>query len=273
MKKLFLILFSPLFFISTAFAAVGYDGTDDAHTVSNPNKGSGVAITICGHFWTAAWQDNGIVFSFGNGVDGTAGRGWSISTRDTAALRFKGYFGASSINFDSPAGLPTSTWIHFCVRSVDSGSGANEDWFIDATDGLSDSNDFQDNPTIQDATDDIIIGQVLPAATGVGFTPGIFRGADFAYYDTDLSGAQIATLADKSICPEDIETANLQFFSRLTTAGAVTDISPNLFTVVEAGNPTTQADPSSLPVCDGTGGGGGGGGAGGGGLFNRGFEP
>lgn len=263
---LFLLLVFCFFVPNVSFAAVGYDGTGDSHTVDNPNK-AGTTFTVCGHIYTATWQDGAAIFSYGNGTNSTVGRGFSIGTRDDGKVRLRTYAGATTAILDSPAGLATSTYIHFCVVN----SGAQEDIYIDATDGVSDGSDFQTAPTVQNATDDILIGTTVLDAS----TPFInFNGrlADLAYWDTALTTTEVSHLADKTICPGDTATSNLQFFSRLTTAGAVTDIGPNSFTVVEAGNPTTQADPAGLPTC-GPGGGGGGGGGGAGGVFNEGFEP
>lgn len=256
-----LFLFSP----SLAVAAVGYDGTGDSHTIDNPNR-AGTTFTVCGWIWTATWQDSAAVAAYANGTASSAGRGWNIRTRDNARLQMRAYAGAVSAIFDSPVGLPTSTWIHFCVVNA----GASEDFYIDATDGVSDATDFQMAPTVQDATDDFIIGTQSPDLSSplLDFN-GIL--ADLAYWDTALTTTEVSHLADKTVCPGDTATSNLQFFSRLTTAGAVTDIGPNSFTIVEAGNPTTQADPGGLPTCGGGAPPGAGGGSGA--AFNEGFEP
>lgn len=242
-KFLFVVIFLLLFITPKAFAAVGYDGTTDSHTISNPNVPSTTAFTVCGWINAGSWTDNQSLISYGD----ASGNGFTILTRATGYLRMRHYAAGVAQNNDGPPGMAISTWIHFCfVHSSD------DKIFLDATDGLPDATDDIDNPGAQSATDDFVIGQTIVNGGFAGFIGSL---ADVAYWDVALSNGEVASLADKSACPEDIQPTFLQVFTRLTNAGAVTDQSANAFPVVEAGNPTTQSGPSSLPECGGGGGG------------------
>lgn len=241
----FLFFISLLVYLSPqiAFAAVGYDGTGDEHQIDNPNVPSTTAFTVCGWINAAAWTDNESLVSYGD----AAGNGFAIIARATGYLRIRHYAAGVAQNNDGPPGMATSTWIHFCFVH------AGDDMvYIDAVDGLPDATDDIDNPGAQAATDDFVIGQTIANGAFPGFIGSL---ADVSYWDVALSNAEVASLADKSACPEDVQPTFLQVFTRLTTAGSVTDQSDNAFPVTETGNPTTQSGPSSLPSCGGGGGG------------------
>lgn len=263
MKKLLVSFFFLLSLIvpSLAFAAVGYDGTGDSHTVNNPNVPVTTEYSIC--FWinTPSFIDNQSIVSLGD----ASGNGVAILTRATGYIRVRHYVAGVAQNNDGPAGMTVDAWHHVCVVHA-----SDDKVYIDATDGIPDATDDIDNPGAAAATDDFVIGQTIVNGAFGGYIGNL---ADVVYYDTALSNAEVALLADKSTCPEDVQGTHLKIFTRLTVAGSVTDQSTNAFPVVEAGNPTTQSGPTSLPSCDGGGGtpppgGGGTGGGGGGAAFS-----
>lgn len=240
MKNLVSILGALLLLPSLVFGAVGYDGTDDAHLVNNPNVGCVTAFTWCAWIYTTAWQDNGAVFSYGDG-SATVGTGFEIITRDSANIRARFYSGATAVQIDGPGSLATSTWIHMCFRH----GGVNHDeWWIDATDGNFDVEDDLIDPTIQTSTDDILSSKQIPNQTRADFNG---RKAHEGFWCDDLLSTEIDDLASKVSCPEDVQNADLEYFTTLDAAGSVTDESTNAFTVVEEGNPSTQTGPVSLP--------------------------
>jgi len=225
-------------------AAKSYDGTGDSHVVNNPDKGA-TNFSVCFWIYSTSWQDGAAIVGYGLGRD-TTGRGWQIVTQTTGALRIQDYIGGGVAENDNTgaATLSTSAWHNVCVTK----SGTSVKFYFDATDATADATVGLDDPAVQNSTDDFYVGQTLPEATGEAWLDLNAQMTQVAYWDTALTGAQVASIADKTTCPTAVAAANLQIFLQMTS-GTVTDTSANAFTVTENGGPSTVSDPSGLPCA------------------------
>lgn len=240
-KRLFLLLAWILFPLQLYAVTLSTDGSDDKQQIDNPNIGS-TAYTVCFWFFDDSCAGDGSIVSYATG----GAQGWALhEDDDSCTLKFRAF--APGTEFASLA-VAENAWNHICLAKS---SGSGFKWYINATDATADQSDAFD-PHTPISTDDFIVGGPPPSdPAGTGF--GSFRIAHLAYWNTELSGAQIATLADKSTCPTAVSAANLKLFLKETDSPRV-DSSSSAFTVVESGSPTTGADPGGLP-CGGGGGG------------------
>lgn len=233
---------------NVALAAQQCDGTGDSWQIDNPNKGNVSTYSICA--WlkpTASPSSPAVLFGYGKGITGSAGTGWDIVLRTDMTLRWNGYSAGSNFNSASSVTLTAGSWQHVCF--VREGLFAHK-IYIDATDATADQTLAIDAGDAILSTDDFVVATALANdnASYANYTGGM---AQVAYYDAALTGSEVASLADKSTCPDAVAThsANLQVFLKMTDGAAVDDSSANAFTVTEAGNPTDDTGPGSL-ACD-----------------------
>jgi len=247
------LIFLSLVTAQTAIAAVAYDGTGDSHVITDPNVGSTGPITVCLWFKTSAFNDSQTVAYYGNGTDSAAGRGFVVEEINidatTGKLRALMFNGATSTDIVSPT-LTINTFYHICFVLQETPDSLI---YLDATDGLSDVSNDTDAWTIQNSTDDFVSGGVLPSRTGAGATEANSTVVFLSYWNTALTGPQIASMADKTTCPTAVASSNLKVFMKLLTIGSGTESSTNAFSYTETGNPTTVSDPAGLP-CSTSGG-------------------
>ena len=226
MKRIVLMAF--LLFAQNAWAGFDYDATGETHSVADMNKPDSGSYTIC--FWMSA-NDS----AFGEFMRyGDSTRGWSIETQpyENAAFKFRIHGGSDYYTYT----ITPDTWNHYCVVK----NGTWDNYFY--KDGVKSSSFGLEDGTAQSSTDDFKFGFLddLYLFQGV-------RLADVAYWTTVLSDADIADIADKSMCPTDA-TGTLEFFSTLDSTP--TDTSSNEFTITTGGSPTYVAEPTGLP-CGG----------------------
>lgn len=239
----------PLLFLLLC-AARSYDGSGDSHVVNNLNKGS-TSWSVCMWVYASSWTDFQSLVAYGNGPGSSAGRGWQIVTLSTGALRIQDYVGGATVENDSTsATMSAAAFHHVCVTQ----SGTAVKFYFDSTGGTASSTLSLDSPAVQNSTDDLIVGQTVPS-DNIGWFDLNAQVSQVAYWDTALTGAQVASMADKSTCPSAVATSNLQAFLKLSEA-TVVDSSANAFSVTQNGNPALVSDPSGLP-CGGGGSGGG----------------
>lgn len=243
MKKLAIFLF--LLVPSLASASFEYDGTGDGHVANNPNGGNATTFSIC--FWVkiASIADDTAVVSYGNGIDSSAGRGFEISTKTDGRLRFDTWAGGVNNQSSTTVTLSDATQHHVCWTR--NGVFTNK-FYLDATNATADDTLSIDAGTVQDSTDDLAVGQPMAALTGYGRSNLTGRVAHVAYWDVELTGAEVASLADKSTCPTAVQASNLKVFLPLTATPATE--TAQALSVTENGNPTFQTDdPTGLPCA------------------------
>jgi hypothetical protein len=240
-------LIAILILASPAFAAWEYDGTGDSHQVNNPDGGVINGFTVCAWVYNASWDDGETIFAYGNGIDSSAGRGFSLTTETDGSLRIDYWDGSTANNAFPSATMSDATWHHLCLVRVNTGDNFI---YLDATDSTPDSDEAIDPPAAPNSTDDFWIAQDAPATTGFGRANAAFRAVHVGYWNVALSGAEVASLADKSTCPTAVQASNLKVFVRGNVDPAVDD-SGNGLTVTTNGGPTLVADPSGLP-CGGS---------------------
>lgn len=243
LKALALVVFG---LVNVAHAAKVADGTGDAWQADDINKTQISTYSVCA--WlkpTASPASNATLFSYGKGISGSTGTGWDIILKTDMTIRWNSYSGGSNSQGTTSATLTAGSWQHVCL--VREGLFAHK-VYIDATDSTADATLAIDPATIQASTDDFTIGKAIANdfAGYANYTGGM---AHVVYYDAALTGAEVASLANKSTCPNAVAThsANLQIFTKMTSGAAVTDSSANAFTITESGNPTDDAGPGSLP--------------------------
>lgn len=255
MKKILFLLAVWLAIPTLAFAAVAFDGTGDEERIVDPNIGNTI-WTVCGWFKWSTFVDGETVAYYGNGTDSSAGRGFSLDEQNDDAshgkVKMRMVNGASGTVMTTPQ-LTTNTWYHICW--VGRGSPDSQ-VYIDATDATPDGTTDTDAFAAENSTDDIVIGTTFPASTGIGANDSAAKVAHFGMWNIALTGAQVASMADKSTCPTAVQAANLKVFMALDAAGSGTTTDSNAWTYTESGNPTTDAGPGGLP-CGGGGGTGG----------------
>ncbi len=249
--RLFRILLPLLLFVGaqSAHADWSYDGTGDSHQINNLNKGKVNGWTVCSWVRNSSWDDDETIFSYGNGVDSSAGRGFSISTLTTGAIRVDYWDGGTANNAFPSTTMSDNTDHHLCWVRVSTGDNF---LYLDATDATADNDEAIDPPAVQNSTDDFYIARDVPAATGFGRAHAAFTAAHTTYWDVALSAAEVASLANKSTCPTAVQASNLQMFIEGDVDPAV-DESANAFTVTTNGGPTKVTTFSGLP-CGGGGG-------------------
>jgi len=237
------LLFFALFFPSFAFAAYDYDGSNDHHSVDNINVGS-TAQSVCG--WiniTSAVADGNALFSYGNGADSSAGRGFVVAITGARTLRAYGLSGGDAISCykdPSPTILATSTDYHICVVYSNS-DGVTATLYINGNVEATCSVDM----TAASSTDDFLIAEPVPAMDyGFSYFDGTMT--QVALWNYALSEAQVDSMADKSTCPTSVQSANLQVFLEMDASPAV-DGSSNGFTVSTGDAPSLVSDLSGLP--------------------------
>lgn len=242
MRRLILLLLTQLLIAANlAIAAVNFDGTGDAETTANPDKGHASAFSVC--FWlkTASYQDTAALWSYGNGNNSSAGRGFEIVTRTGGIIRARYYAGATAQNLDTSTAQSTAAWHGYCLTH----SASADKWYIDSS--TADFSDNLDNPTVQDSTDDFLTAVTIPdqASPRISLNGEL---AHLAYWQgVELTSSEVGSILDKTTCPTAVQAASLQYFIKMDSAGSVTDSSANAFTVTESGNPTTSTGPVGLP--------------------------
>lgn len=207
---------------------------------NNPNAGS-LDWTVCGWFYFPTCNDTGVMYSYGNGYDLAAARGFLLAIQTNCQLKM--YSGAG-VGYASATGAPavaTSTWQHICWTH--SSLAANSIW-IDATNATADLTVNLADPTIQSATDDFGVFFASDNSSAAEWQQFKGYASQVAYWNTELTGAQIASIADKSTCPASVQTANLKVFLKLNDS-PVAEFAQGLSMST---NGTSQvADPTGLP--------------------------
>lgn len=243
-----ILLFVVLFILTPlANAEYEYDASSDNHVLNNINFGSNDEYTICFWAWDNSWTAGHEIVGYGNGVDSSNGRGWNIVVTGTRALRVN-QPSAGLTNQGSSANniVSNSTWHHLCF--VNKPSSFEIDLYIDATDDTADHTYSIGNGDTQSSTDDFYVAGVMPEYTGAGYVNASIHLAHVAYWTVALTASEVGDLADKSTCPADIESSNLEVFLKLTE-GTVVDSSDNAFSVTENGNPVLESNLTGLPSC------------------------
>lgn len=233
-----------------ALASFDYDGTDDSHVANNPNAGSASTYTVCGWIYLNTCNDGDVLFGYGNGKDSSAGRGWELAFTSGCGIRWDNYEGVNAYNDFYASTLSTATQYHICFVREDTW---NNKIYIDATDSTADDTLIIDPPTVQNSTDDFKLGETLDNHTGFGRTNFDGKLAHVAYWTSALSGAQVASMANKSTCPSDVDSANLKVFLP-GTADPMTEDAQSLTVTTNSAPVFTSNDPTGLP-CGGGGGG------------------
>lgn len=236
----------PIFVFTLLFVSVAradtrsFDGSNDQQVIDNPNVGSS-AWSMCLWLYASSWNAGTQIVSYGTG----SARGFSFSFHSTDSIRGRVFITGPLQN--ELAGFTTSTWYHFCFTHA---SGGGWKWYVDATDATADRTDSDGATYINpNSTDDFVIAGPL-ASDGAGNGYGAFRAAHVAYWNTELSGPQVASMADKSTCPTSVAASNLKIFVP-EVDGTTTDESGSGFTVTESGSPGTGTAPSGLPCSFG----------------------
>lgn len=246
MKKLKLFLVPVLLLLCGAQAL---DGTGDSWQIDNPDKGNVDTYSICA--WlkpTASPASDAILFGYGKGISSSTGTGWDVALRTDMTIRWNGYNAGSAAFSTSSLALTAGSWQHVCF--VREGTFQHK-IYVDATDSTADETLSIDVGATILSTDDFVVGKAL-ALDFSGYANYTGAMAHVAYYNNDITGAEVASLANKGTCPDSIATnsADLEVFLKMTNGAAVTDSSTNAFTVTESGNPTDDGGPGGLP-CDG----------------------
>jgi hypothetical protein len=226
------------------------DGTGDGWQIDNPNKGNVSTYSDCA--WLnpdASPPGDAVLFGYGKGTASSTGTGWDIVLRSDLKIRWNGYDAGSAFNSVSSVALTAGTWQHACF--VREGLFAHK-IYINATDATADDTLAIDAGAAILSTDDFVVGKPL-ANDFSGYDNYRGKMAHEVYYDAAITGAEVASLADKSTCPDAIAThsANLQIFLPMTSGSAVTDSSSNAFTVSESGAPSDDSGPGGLPCSGG----------------------
>jgi hypothetical protein len=240
----FLIAFL-IFIPSLALADYDYDGTDDGHVIASPNVPAALSLTACA--WvrpdSLAAGDETII-AYGNGKDSAQGRGWTLKHTSGGTLAFAGFDGNDQYNEDRTSVLSTSSDTHVClVIGATIWDGAIY------VNGTQSGGTFYTGNIAQSSTDPFSVAKSIP---NQGFLRWNGKMAHVAYWTTNLSGAQIGSLADKSTCPADVESASLEIWLPLTDNPA-TDQSSNAFTVTTESSPSLVSHFSGLPACGASG--------------------
>lgn len=236
LKKLFSSLFLVLILVDVAQAGRSFAGGSDKVQIDNPNVPGASQYTVS--FWIKCSSfsvDNAIV-GYGKGND-TSGTGWAITVGDTGGKLKLTNFSANGAS-TSTAGMSTGAWHH--VAFVRGGTFDNT-WYLD---GSTNGSPALDAPDAQGATDDFVVGQSVPEASAKGWTAlNNCDLAHIAYWSNDLTSGQIASIADKSTCPSDIDSTNLEVFLGNEFQA---DYSTNAFSTTRTGG-SDALDPSGLP--------------------------
>ncbi len=241
-------LLAILFFATSAMAAVEYDGTGDSHQINNPNAGA-TAFTVSFWLYCPTFDDDETLIGYGNGTDSSAGRGFSISTLTTGALRIDYWDGGTANNAFPSTTMSDATWYHVALVRVNT---ADNFLYVNATDGVADNDEAIDPPAAPNSTDDFWVAQDVPAATGFGRGNAACNITQVAYWNIALSGSEIQSIANKSTCPTAIQASNLKVFAEGDALPLVE--SAQALSVTTNGDPALVSDPSGLP-CGGGGGG------------------
>lgn len=234
--------------VGVAHADYDFDGTNDSMTVDNPNVGVTDGWTTC--FWyylDANPSNNEDMIGYGNGPDGAAGRGFVIWLQTDGDLHINNFNGSSAYGGNGTTALTTAAWNHICFQR--NGTFDNL-FFINATDGLKDDDLAVDAPAAPNSTDEFYIADVFPNYAGPGRSHSDGKYAHVAHWNAVLTGPEIASLADKTACPSDVQSASLQIFVPLMSA-TPTEVK-NGFTVSVQDAPVLTANvPSGLPCQTG----------------------
>lgn len=247
MKKLFLHIVFLLLLALPALAAYQYDGTGDNHAVQNPNVGDTDTFTYCFWIFDTSFAGGEEIIGYGNGRDSNAARGVQFTTNSGGTIRVNHGDGATTFAATSTNTLSTSTWHHVCWTR---NGNADNKWWFDATNATADETESIDPPVSANSTDDFYAAGLTPEYTGFGYTLLTGRLAHVAYWNVVLTGAEIASLADKSTCPSSVQSSALKVFLKLTATPVIDSALGT--TVVENGNPALESNaPPSLPSCGG----------------------
>jgi hypothetical protein len=216
-----------------------YNGSTDNHTLANINKPSTI-FTFATWIYVSSLAE-GLVVNYANGTDGAAGRGFSVTLQADGSFRLRTYSGSDALNYTTNAQITAGTWYH--IAYVKGGTFAN-DFYLNGSNTL-DASFGQDAPTPQNSTDDFIVAGTMPNDLAEF---SAFGGAlcHTCYWDEVLTSTEVGHLADKTLCPDVIEAANIQVFLKLSETPAI-DSSPNAFTVTTNGSPTITTGASGLP--------------------------
>lgn len=243
MKRLLLLL---ILWPSLAFAAFSYDGTDDGHTVNDINQPDTDTFSVC--FWVKSdsltLQDT--ILYYGNGTTSGAGRGWAFSIGDNGlggkGIRPALYINSTTRSVPVKGALTANTWTHVCFTK--NGTWDNKTYI----DGTSYDLGGVDAGAAQNSTDDMAFAVAVPNNfAGLGY--GDIEIAQVAYWTTELSAAQVTSIADKSTCPTAVNAASLVFFSYVADPIAASNpsISGTYASITTNGAPVSSTDPASLP--------------------------
>lgn len=238
-RAIYLLLLLVLFGAQTALAdSRSFDGVDDKQTITDPNVGS-TAWTLCLWFRDDSFTESHSIVSYGTG----AAQGFAIHEQDdTGTIRFRAFApGTEFADFVVGEGA----WHHLCLAKT---SGSSVKWYLDATNATADQTDAFD-PFDPISTDDFLVA-APPPSDPAGNVLGAFRTAHIAYWSTELTGSEIASIADKTTCPTDVQSGSLEIFIT-EIDGDTTDQSSNGFTVAEVGSPGNDTDPGGLPCAAG----------------------
>lgn len=239
MKRILLLVLLLCPGLALADGSKVLDGTGDAYTIANPNVGN-TNFSLCFYFYDDTFTDLADVINYGT----RGSTGFRVHEKSDK-LSIRHYLpGSQWVDFPT---MSTSTWYHICITHT----GSTTKVYLDATDATADVDTGADSYVVQTSSDDFYVGKVMPSDDW-GTVNGSFRTAYVAYWaGVALSGAEVASLADKSTCPTSVQAASLEVFLPMTESGSVTDESGNGLTVVEEGNPTGNSNPTGLPCSFG----------------------